>query len=80
MSNPTRMIAVLPTNNLEASVKFYELLGFRLKGEDAYADYQMLIDCKGAELHLTKAPDRLLLPNKNLVEFIFMSTRLIRMH
>lgn len=65
MSNPTRMIAVLPTNNLEASVKFYELLGFRPKGDDVYADYQMLVDGKGAELHLTKAPEGWLIPNKS---------------
>lgn len=65
MSSPTRMIAVLPSNNLQASVEFYALLGFRPKDDTTYQDYQMLIDGNGAELHLTTAPEGWLIPGKS---------------
>ncbi|MGU3576433.1 VOC family protein [Brucellaceae bacterium C25G] len=65
MTKPNRMIAILPVNNLKASVAFYSLLGFRPKDDDIYDDYQMLIDGKGAELHLTKAPENWLIPGKS---------------
>ncbi|MFK4824828.1 VOC family protein [Paenochrobactrum sp. BZR 588] len=65
MITPTRMIAVLPSNDLKASIQFYKLLGFKPKDDVVYDDYQMLIDGKGAELHLTKAPDGWLIPGKS---------------
>ncbi|WP_374834591.1 VOC family protein [Paenochrobactrum pullorum] len=65
MTNPTRMIAVLPTNDIHASIKFYELLGFKPKGSDVYDGYQVLIDGKGSELHLTVAPEDWLIPGKS---------------
>lgn len=73
MFKSTRMIAVLPTNNLKTSVEFYGLLGLVPKDDEFYEEYQILIDGYGGELHLTRAPEGWLIPDKNPCGVYFYS-------
>jgi predicted lactoylglutathione lyase len=63
MSCEHMMIAVLPCNDVDTSEAFYAKLGF--VREAAYNDYRVLLDGKGAELHLTAAPEGWLVPGRN---------------
>jgi len=45
-----RVTAILPCNDLDASVAFYTLLGFTLESD--WGDYRILADGKGWHLHL----------------------------
>ncbi len=60
---PSRVVAVVPCNDLAASREFYTLLGFA--AESSYAGYAILSDGLGGDLHLTKAPDGWLIPGKS---------------
>jgi hypothetical protein len=57
------LIAVLPCNDVDASEAFYAKLGF--VREAAYNDYRVLLDGKGAELHLNAAPEGWLVMGRN---------------
>ena len=63
MARPHTLTAILPSNNLDASEKFYKKLGFEVQNQ--YPDYRILSDGKGGELHLTKAVEDWLLPGRN---------------
>ena len=63
MLRQTRVVAVVPCNDLAASREFYALLGFG--AQSSYPDYAILTDGKGGDLHLTKAPDGWLIRGKS---------------
>jgi catechol 2,3-dioxygenase-like lactoylglutathione lyase family enzyme len=58
-----RLTAILPCNNLEASVAFYAKLGFT--GDRYDVEYRILADGKGGHLHLTRAVEGWLVPGQN---------------
>lgn len=53
MSEMSRVIAIIPCNDLDASESFYNKLGFKRKGWDE--EYRIMFDGEGAEIHLTRA-------------------------
>jgi catechol 2,3-dioxygenase-like lactoylglutathione lyase family enzyme len=57
------LTAILPCDDLDASEAFYARLGFKRRGGDA--DYRILSDGKGAELHLSAAEAGWLTPGRN---------------
>lgn len=62
----SRVVAVIPYNDLKATEAFYRLLGFKREpGAADYGDYFMLVESGGAEIHLTKAPLGSLTPGKS---------------
>lgn len=65
MIEPTRVVAIVPCNDLAASRAFYALLGFTDVGGRAWPDYAILSDGKGGDLHLTKAPVGWLVPGNS---------------
>ena len=60
-----RMVAILPTNDLEAAEKFFARLEFVHRGESRWDGYLLLTDSAGAELHLTRAVEGWVVPGKN---------------
>lgn len=65
MSVQDLVVAVVPCNDINASLAFYELLGFEPRGGDIYPDYAVLTNAGGAQLHLTVAPEGWLIPGKS---------------
>ena len=73
MSSPNmsgQLIAILPCNDLDASERFYKLLGFSRTDEgksaaDASDSYRILSNGKGGHLHLTSAVEGWLTPGRN---------------
>lgn len=65
MSQPTRVVAIVPCNDLRVSMAFYDLLGFVPGPGPTWQDYVILSDGKGGDLHLTKAPGGWLVPGKS---------------
>ena len=63
MAREHSLTAILPCNDLRASVAFYEKLGFSIEGDQG--NYLILSDGKGGDLHLTKAVEGWLIPGKN---------------
>ncbi len=59
-----RLTAILPCNDLDAAQAFFERLGFRLK-PGSPADYRMLTDDIGGEVHLNPAVEGWLEPGRN---------------
>ena len=62
------LTAILPSNNLDASERFYRRLGFSRpdKSQDGSDDpYRILSDGKGGQLHLTDAVEGWLIPGRN---------------
>jgi hypothetical protein len=64
------MTAILPCNNLDASERFYNRLGFARPDSDRPAPgevdtYRMLSNGKGGYLHLTDAVEGWLVPGRN---------------
>jgi catechol 2,3-dioxygenase-like lactoylglutathione lyase family enzyme len=57
------LTAILPCNDLDKSQAFYARLGFSLKGGDA--NYCLLEDGKGGQLHLHAAVEGWLVPGRN---------------
>ena len=49
-----RSVAIIPSNNLDASEDFYSRLGFDVVSD--YGHYRILADSRGWHLHLTHAP------------------------
>lgn len=60
----TRLTAIVPCNNLDASEAFYRQLGFNHKegGDDSY---RILLDGQGGEIHLNRTVDGWLIPGRN---------------
>jgi predicted lactoylglutathione lyase len=64
------IVAIIPCTDLDASEAFYNRLGFSRPPEDRPDDpaddiYRMLMDRRGAELHLTSAVEGWLVPERN---------------
>lgn len=59
--------AIIPCNDLRATEAFYAMLGFRPRDTDsgAHADYRLLSDGRGGDLHLTRAVEGWLVPGRN---------------
>ncbi|RYG31604.1 MAG: glyoxalase, partial [Burkholderiales bacterium] len=65
MSVQDLVVPVVPCNDINVSLAFYELLGFEPRGGDVYPDYAVLTNEKGAQVHLTSAPEGWLIPGKS---------------
>ena len=73
MNSPTlsgTLVAILPCNDLDASERFYNRLGFsrsdgRTSAPGQTDDYRMLSNGKGGYLHLTDAVPGWLVPGRN---------------
>lgn len=63
MAPKERLVAILPCNDLDASAAFYARLGFAHRG--GTANYRLLANGSGAELHLTNAVEGWLVPGRN---------------
>ncbi|HWR16958.1 MAG TPA: VOC family protein [Terriglobales bacterium] len=63
METTTRLTAILPCTNLDASEAFYGKLGFRRASN--YPSYRILADGNGGHLHLTQAPEGWLVSGRN---------------
>ena len=59
------LVAILPCNDLDASERFYNRLGFMRRVETADRDYRILSNSAGGHLHLTKAEQGWLVPGSN---------------
>jgi catechol 2,3-dioxygenase-like lactoylglutathione lyase family enzyme len=53
MTDAHRVVAIVPTGDIEASEAFYKRLGFRVESD--YGQYRILADHRGWHLHLSKA-------------------------
>ena len=58
------LTAILPCSDLHAAQAFFERLGFR-REENSPDDYRMLHDSLGGRLHLTRAVEGWLDPDRN---------------
>lgn len=63
MEIATRLTAILPCTNLDASEAFYAKLGF--KRNSSYPSYRILSDGNGAHLHLNKVTEDWVAPGGN---------------
>ena len=54
MSEEHRVVAIVPSSDLDASELFYRRLGFELVSD--YGDYRILGDGRGWHLHLNRMP------------------------
>jgi catechol 2,3-dioxygenase-like lactoylglutathione lyase family enzyme len=52
MSEAHGVVAILPSNDLDLSERFYRRLGFEVVGD--YGDYRILEDGRGWHLHLNR--------------------------
>ncbi len=59
------LVAILPCNDLDASERFYNRLGFMRRVETADPDYRILSNSAGGHLHLAKAEQGWLVPGSN---------------
>jgi hypothetical protein len=59
------LIAILPCNDLDASERFYNRLGFVRRVEAGDPDYRILSNGAGGHLHLTSAEKGWLAPERN---------------
>ncbi len=61
------LVAILPCNDLDASERFYNRLGFARSGDGTLAsdDYRMLSNDRGGQLHLPKAIEGWLALDRN---------------
>ena len=59
------LVAILPCNDLDASERFYNRLGFVRQRESGDRDYRILANSAGGYLHLTKAEKGWLTPGRN---------------
>ena len=56
MTQEHRVVAIVPSSDLDASEAFYKLLGFDVTSD--YGDYRILEDGRGWHLHLNRMPGR----------------------
>jgi catechol 2,3-dioxygenase-like lactoylglutathione lyase family enzyme len=63
----TRLTAILPCNDLDASEAFYNRLGFfqDAASKDEHDGYRMLSDGRGGDIHLTNAVKGWLIKGQN---------------
>lgn len=54
MTEEHRVVAIVPSSDLDASERFYRRLGFELVSD--YGDYRILDDGRGWHLHLNRMP------------------------
>jgi len=59
------LVAILPCNDLDASERFYNRLGFTRRVETGEPDYRILSNSNGGHLHLTRAENSWLVPGRN---------------
>ena len=59
------LVAILPCNDLDATERFYNRLGFVRRVESGDPDYRILSNSAGGHLHLTRAEKGLLVPGRN---------------
>ncbi|MCX8474272.1 MAG: VOC family protein [Sphingomonas sp.] len=52
MSEAHRVVAILPSDDLDASERFYQRLGFEVVSD--HGDYRILADGRGWHLHLNR--------------------------
>jgi catechol 2,3-dioxygenase-like lactoylglutathione lyase family enzyme len=64
-SSSGSLVAILPCNDLDASERFYNRLGFARRDEAGDADYRILANGAGGHLHLTRAVEDWLVPGRN---------------
>lgn len=62
---PSRLVAIVPCNDIDAAEAWWTRLGFRRPPEQDWGDYRMLSDGAGAEVHLTAAVDGWLIAGRN---------------
>jgi hypothetical protein len=60
-----RAIAILPCTDLDAAEQWWNRLGFTRPADQGFADYRMLADGAGAEVHLSSAMPDWLVPGRN---------------
>jgi len=60
-----RIVAIVPSNDLDESQAFYERLGFTAVSVYPHHGYRILQDARGASLHLTVAPPGWVIPERN---------------
>ena len=59
------LVTILPCNDLDASERFYNRLGFARRAESGDPDYRILSNRAGGHLHLTRAEKDWLVPGRN---------------
>ena len=59
------LVAILPCNDLDASERFYNCLGFVRRVESGDPDYRILSNSAGGHLHLMRAEKGWLVPGRN---------------
>jgi glyoxalase/bleomycin resistance protein/dioxygenase superfamily protein len=59
------LVTILPANDLHASERFYNRLGFVRRVESGDPDYRILSNSAGGHLHLTRAEKGWLVPGRN---------------
>jgi hypothetical protein len=59
------LVAILPCNDLDASERFYNRLGFVRRVESGAPDHRILASSAGGHLHLTRAEEGWLVPGRN---------------
>ena len=59
------LVTILPCNDLDASERFYNRLGFARRAESGDPDYRILSNRATAHLHLTRAKKGWLVPGRN---------------
>lgn len=58
-------VAIIPSNDLDASQHFYERLGFTVTAEYPHQGYRILHDQLGASIHLTHTEPEWVVPERN---------------
>lgn len=54
MTEPHRIVAIVPARDIDASEAFYRRLGFEAVSD--YGDYRLLADGRGGHLHFNATP------------------------
>ena len=61
----SRVIAIIPCNDLDAAEQWWNKLGFFRPVDQGYEEYRMLSDSAGGEVHLQLAVEGWLTPGSN---------------
>jgi len=65
MSEPSRVTAIIPCNDLDAAEAWWSRLGFTRPADQGHDDYRLLSDGEGGEVHLGRAVDGWVVPGRN---------------
>ena len=60
---PSRLVTILPCTEPDGAEAFFARLGFRMTG--GYAEYRILEDGRGGEIHVRLAAEEWLVPDRN---------------